>query len=238
MQIWEAIRIQFLQVTSILILLFMVCDSGLADPPETKSMISPRLLDDVYIGMSLKELKRNRPEVQRVDGLMFDPDNYFEVDGDTMFYDSVTYVFKWGKLKKIVFRKNTESLEYIHKLRPTFLKEAVSKLGTNFERFIRIQGSPGKFEHHLPAAVWKKPTQTIALVYTPGCELGGKEFDPSRNPIARFALYYFEMSIMANDHDFKKSLSAIDFLPASEVEGADCLFEGLESSINGQGNTL
>jgi hypothetical protein len=200
-----------------------------AEPSRwTRDGIIPRAIEELYLGMPLKELQSKRPMVEQVE-ILNSVQYYSETDLGSVFFDKAFYFFDNGELIKIVLRKNAETLDFIEMYRLSFLKGAVTKWGDNFELFIRIHRGYEQANHYLPVVVWRKSKSTIAVIYTPSCDLSGQLFNSLDDPIARFALFYFEVVIMKNSLSVKNELSALDLVPVSEVIGADCLFDGLGS---------
>jgi hypothetical protein len=128
--------------------------------------------------------------------------------------------------------RNAETAEPIDRARAAFLKQVLQLWGSDPERWVRSHRGSGGRVHHFPVLVWRKPSATIAVAYSPTLPADGGELDVSKDPIAKYFFYYFETVILAPTLDLAQ-ISALDLVPAAEFEGAPRLFVDLASVMKG-----
>ncbi len=123
----------------------------------------PKGLENVYLGMSLNELKKVKPNIIR-DDWPYSP-LYFEKDLENEFFASVVYEFTEDRLSRITLSK-TGNPDLIRSGLPGLIKGCIKKWGNNYS--IKIgTGKRIKTQeiYHYPIFYWEKADAKIELIY-------------------------------------------------------------------------
>lgn len=173
------------KIFSLLIAVVLFMGSQMRDSVYAGTQIPmPKGLENVYLGMTLDELKAVRPNLERDDWPY--STMYYEINLKNDFFTFVSYDFSWSKLTEITLSETTTSEDFARVQIPGLVVGCIRKWGTDYIlKTSNITRKKTQKKYLVPLFYWDKTTAKIQMRYADtGYEI--YIFDPSLDPILKF----------------------------------------------------
>lgn len=169
----------------------------------TDTLSTPKGLEGVYLGMSLKELQKIKPNIKRDDWPY--SQLYFEKGLKNDFFSSVVYEFTDDRLSKIDLSRSGTP-DFIKSKMLGIIKGCIKKWGNDYIKKIGVieNHSITKETHYHPIFYWEKPQAKIVMDYIITID---KKFAPNG-----YSVTIFDPNIpLDRIRKFKESINVKEF---------------------------